>query len=69
MKWAALLLVITFGGATLAACEDTYDNGYGYSYGPSYYHHDYYYGRGYYDGAGYWHPYNRYCNDRDNDCD
>ena len=69
MKRAALLLVMLLGGAALAACEDTYDNGYGYENSPGYYHHDYY-GRGYYDSYGYWHPSSRYyCSDPDHDCD
>ncbi len=68
MKWAALSLVLVLGGASLAACEDTYGD-YGYGYGSGYYNHDYN-GRGYYDSAGYWHPYyNRYCSDYDRDCD
>ncbi len=67
MKWAALILAVALGGATLASCEDTYGD-YGYNYEPSYYHHDYY-GRGYYDSYGYWHSNNRYCADPDGDCD
>lgn len=85
MKWAALLGLVAVAGLGLAACEDTYDNGYGYygsDYGP--YHHGYnngyygrgynngYYDRGYYDGQGCWHG-DRYHNGRryqdDNDDD
>jgi len=73
MKWLALAMLAAIGGVSLAACEDYYDNDYGYYgyhngyYDRGYYDHDRYARRGYYDSDGYWHSY-RY-RDRDYDYD